>query len=610
MNTYIYNKVKTAAKRVGVALAAPLLLSGLTTSCLDTVILPDDKTVDEDFWQTSSDVASMVNGAYAALTSFDVLERLIVWGDFRGDEFLRNKSADVSTTTQALDEIAAVNIQTTNKYGEWASIYTAINRCNIVLDRAEAVMSVDPNYTEGTYMVDRSQMLALRALCYFYLVRNFRDVPYITEAYMNSSQNMQVAQSSPAYVIDRCIADLEEAQKTALSAQSYTVGDWERVGWMTDDAINALLADIYLWRASVNHSQADYQMCISYCDKVIESKRAQHVRGRNEVEEKEYPLADAASMYLSLFFVQNAEESIFELQSRSNLAVCQYYYKYKKESGNSGEGWLKAAPIFGGTSSTYNATTSISNSTLYSSSDLRYYAACYMPSNSEESYGVRKIISENAVVDKTQVKQRETYNYGGLNRNYSVYRLTDIMLMKAEALVQMAEGVPSDATDEEKEAIATRNEQVLRPAFNLVQAVNTRALYQDNVGDSIKWNTFRVMDKDQFEQLVMQERLREFCFEGRRWYDLMRYNYRHVNGVKYERTMAEIIDAGEQLPANSSDMLALMARSRGSEASSVQTKMQNEAFLYMPVPNKDIIVCPLLRQNPAYKDASEYEKKY
>ena len=572
----------------------------MLVSCLDTIILPDDKTVDEDFWKTKENVASMVNAAYAAMASDDVIARLIVWGDFRTDEFLRTSSADVSTTTQALDEIAAVNMQTTNMYASWSSLYTIINRCNIVLDRAAEVMELDPNYTLGDYQVDRSQMLALRSLCYFYLVRNFRDVPYITEAYMNSSQNMQVAQSSPAYVLERCIADLEEAAKTPIAARGYTTNNWRRVGWMTDDAINALLADIYLWRAAVTHNQADYDQCIAYCDKVIESKRSQHVRGRDEVTEKEYPLADASKMYDDLFVSQNAEESIFEIQSRSNTAICQYYYKYKSTTGAGGEGWLKATPIFGMAASRYDASTSLSNSTLFTTTDLRYNAACYIPSNGEASYDVRKMISENSIINTTLVTARETYNYGGLDRNYNIYRLTDVMLMKAEALIEKVDTALE----------ASEQQTLLREPFTLIQKVNERALYQENKGDSMVWSTFQRLSKDQFEQLVMQERLREFCFEGRRWYDLMRYNYRHVNGVDYSRTLAELQDAGASLVPNYSDMLVLMTRMRGTEGNGVQAKMANEAYLYMPIPNSDIIVCPLLRQNPVYKNSNEYEKNY
>ena len=227
MKTYIYNKVKNAGRGVSrliILASVPFLFA----SCLDTIILPDDKTVDEDFWQTKEQVASMVNGAYAAMTSSDLLARLIVWGDFRTDEVLRYTGADVSPTTDALDEIAAVNIQPTNMFATWSTLYNVINRCNIVLERSEAVMSIDPNYTMGDYQVDRSQMLALRSLCYFYLVRNFRDVPYTATAYMNSSQNRQLAQSSPLEVLNKCIEDLEEAAKTPLSAQG--VSGWRKVG--------------------------------------------------------------------------------------------------------------------------------------------------------------------------------------------------------------------------------------------------------------------------------------------------------------------------------------------------------------------------------------------
>jgi len=126
----------------------------------------------------------------------------------------------------------------------------------------------------------------------------------------------------------------------------------------------------------------------------------------------------------------------------------------------------------------------------------------------------------------------------------------------------------------------------------------------------MKWATFKNLSREKIEELVMQERMREFCFEGRRWYDLMRYNYRHITGVNYSKTMMEQMEAGGALPANSTDMLDLMTRCRGTEASGVKAKMANEAYLYMPVPNRDIIVCPLLKQNPAYKNTNEFEKSY
>ena len=141
----------------------------LMCSCVDTVLLPNDKTV--DYWKTKADVMSMVNGVYATMAGADVMGLFVVWGDFRSDELVPVTTISNGTMT-ALTEINAANIQTDNAYSNWGSLYTVINNCNIVLKNAKGVMSVDPSYTEGDYNTDRSQMLALRALTYFYLVRN------------------------------------------------------------------------------------------------------------------------------------------------------------------------------------------------------------------------------------------------------------------------------------------------------------------------------------------------------------------------------------------------------------------------------------------------------
>ena len=55
-----------------------IVASLMAVSCVDTVILPDDKTVDEDFWKSKSDVQLMVNGAYRSMLSTDIVKRLIV----------------------------------------------------------------------------------------------------------------------------------------------------------------------------------------------------------------------------------------------------------------------------------------------------------------------------------------------------------------------------------------------------------------------------------------------------------------------------------------------------------------------------------------------------
>lgn len=559
----------------------------MLTSCVDTVILPYDKTVDEDYWKTKDDVTQMVAGAYQAMTSSDVIWRLIVWGDFRSDELTAVTSIS-NTTYNALAEIEAVNIQTTNTYATWASLYSVINDCNIVLKKAEGVMSIDPSYTEGDYKADCSQMLALRSLCYFYLVRNFRDVPYSTTAYMNSSQEMELPQLAPDSVLQGCINDLVEAEANALDPSAYS--NWKRVGYINREAIDAILADIYLWRASVKHSAADYQKCVEYCDKVIESKKKNHTVGAGQIDDQEYPLAEGSEAFEELFCTQNAEESIFELQfdgtNNSNTAVAQTFYKYG--SNTSTTGYMKVASVLG-----ENTTVYVNNNNSITS-DYRMKNNVYAAGTGGGSYDVRKMVAETGITsgDPSSITQNRQSGraYGNFKQNYIFYRLADVMLMKAEAQTALSD---NDADIQ------------LRQAFNLVQAVNTRSLYTK--GDSLKWAYYNTQDK--METLVLNERLRELSFEGKRWYDLMRYNYRHVTASDYSKTFYQLNQEGYEFPKNYQAMLDLVTRKYDSGGTAAASKMRSELYLYMPINNTDMKVNYSLHQNPAYSDDDKFVKQ-
>ena len=622
MNIHIISKKIRTSFLGFYGILVPLTLGGvgggLLSSCLDTVILPDDITVGEDFWKRKSDVALMVNAAYEGMTlqfsdhstsenkyiSGNVIENLIVWSA-RSDEFIQAEAPE-GAIPNALAEVLSASSQVTNRYTNWSQFYSVINKCNIVLERAPQVLSEDPNYTEGDYLTDRSQMLVLRSLCYFYLLRNFRDIPYVDTPFMDSSQERVFKQESPAVVLQKCIESLEEAAANAIQARSYS--NWRRVGWFTQDGIHALLADVYLWRASVMHDASDYQKAVNYCDLVIESKKAQHVKGRNELVEKAYPLADATNAYRELFVAQNAEESIFELQVSSNAALCKYFYKYG--SNSSTVGFLKASNIFTLNSSVTNIS-SATEDKVFPTNDIRYFSSIFTPITGAEAFDVRKMVSN---LPQTNLEQQGrgsvARTYPALDQNYIIYRLSDVMLMKAEALVQLVDttGLSSlDATAKADRQAAIDTE--LQKAFELVEAVNTRSLLEANKADAITWAKLTSMKrtgKSGMELLVLEERLRELCFEGKRWYDLLRFNYRHINGVNYNESLGT--QGLENLPANSSEMLDMVTRGKGTQAAGLKAKMRNEAYLYLPLPNSDVILSPELKQNPAYSSNNQYER--
>ena len=102
--------------------------------------------------------------------------------------------------------------------------------------------------------------------------------------------------------------------------------------------------------------------------------------------------------------------------------------------------------------------------------------------------------------------------------NWIVYRLSDVVLMKAEALIQISD-----------------DEATLKEAFSLVREVFKRSnpyAYQNttSANDSIDYKQNNT--KDAIERLILNERQREFVGEGKRWYDLVRYAQRKGNTVE------------------------------------------------------------------------------
>lgn len=589
-------------------------------SCVDTVILPDDKIVDEDYWQTKSDVSGVVAAAYSQLKSEDLQRNFIVWGDFRSDELQLSNSVSLTNTTayvQDLNQVYSLNILPSNAFTNWNNLYSAINYCNLVIAKAEGVVSIDPNYTLGDYKADIARVKALRALCYFYLVRVFRDVPVSTEAYMNDGQEREIEQKAPAEVLEMCISDLKEVEPDALLSNTY--GDWRDKGYMTKDAIHALLADIYLWRASVNQmdnpaqAKADYEECVAYCDKIIAAKKNAHVMLRGE-QEKDYYLANSDDYYDDVFgstvgfnsngrtiHGMNSEESIFEIQYRyyssvsniltmeSNPGVLKMYYKYNGNN-NGATSYFMTTSNYGVYSSSTSGTNLFKNT-----DDVRQNEFIFAANSGQDQYAVRKFIATSSCNKKAETSGPDVNN---VRPNWILYRLTDIMLMKAEALVQLNELANQDAGDgaegdEGNEGDGSESVDYLQQAFNLVYAVNVRSL-PDGSTNVLKFNVY----KDRMESLVLQERARELCFEGKRWFDLMRYNYRHVSGVQYDKTFDQ---QGGNYVANYSEMLTLAMTAKYSSVAAMASKMPTEPYLYWPINTGQMDVNTKLKQNPVWK---------
>jgi hypothetical protein len=254
------------------------------------------------------------------------------------------------------------------------------------------------------------------------------------------------------------------------------------------------------------------------------------------------------------------------------------YFRYNNASSN-GYGYLKASSKYG----TVDAT---GNGVWNNSVDQRLYEFLYdANSASQEQFGVRKFVATvSAGVNNTADSHRDTR--AAVYQNWILYRLTDVMLMKAEALVQLYNMGGKAEGD-------TRNEE----AFNICKFINDRSLSDANkTSYAMKYTTYR----DKMEELVLAERARELCFEGKRWFDLMRYNYRHT------ATKADLKKKlTEGYVANSDEFFELALRKYAVPAA-MKAKMRDERYLYMPINQDEVELNSNLVQNPVYKSASKY----
>ena len=567
------------------------LLGASFTSCNDFLNLePLNDIVLENFWTDKSDVETALLGVYEALASSDCVKRMCIWGEIRADNYVEGNQ-----TSEDIRQLLRENLIYTNSYCNYVSFYSVINRANTILYFAPQVAEKDPNYLYDELLAHEAEAITLRCLSYWYLIRSFHDVPYVLEPSIDDEggrAKFYVPQSTFEEILDSLITDLEHIKKYAVNKYS---SEDANTGRITRATICALLADMYLWRGRAD----DWDKCIAVCEEVNTFKRAEFEKIKGKEGQlsdlrlyNNYPLISdvwdedyLGNAFYEIFGVGNSFESLFELPYNYDVKNPTKGFFLSTWMNQTNYGELKVFPKIG------DSFSGSGNDVFEQPLDNRYYHNVFDFSGEASQYMPGKFIySDLEVYVAGGDIALDAYSYrssdNSAQANWPVYRYSEVLLFEAEAYLAKARRAGDGSAD----ATTFKSK-----AFDLIDAVNKRAIGIDNEKiektspKTLETMGYKTATLEEMENLLLKERRRELMFEGKRWYDLVRFSRREGN----QERLIKAIDA----------------RHDGATMSAIKIKLRNPYAMYFPIARDEMRKSEgYLKQNPAYKDDEKIEQ--
>ena len=495
------------------------VFSASCNSMLDTV--PQGQFTAEQLDESS--VEGLLASAYAGLEAHFYGNNEAFAGpstnwifDVRSDDAYKGGGGTGMEENIHLLEVSEINSDNVSCLNKWQNNYYAISRVH------NAMLAIN----QASSLSNAAQMLGelktLRAWYYFDLIRIFKRIPYFTENDdVNTKSNGEFTRDQ---IFDFIKRDLTEAIEV-LPAQKSAAGR------ITKTTAQAIMAKVCAFTSSWNEVK-------TYADAVIQS-------GQYSL----YPnFGD-----LSKIDHNNGSESIFALQTStandkahinwSNLLNCTYsdgnlygtgddFFYGSQNLVNAFRTDANGLPLLDGTFNQVNVTTDYAGS-LDPRLDFtvgrigmpwRGYTYTAGWCRAYDTYGEYSNKKAWPAPDQALA----AWPWGANSLNFMFIRYADILLLKAEALVETATGnnAAEDASLVEARALVNQiRERAAKSIDGSYTPVDLDPFTADyNVGTyptegdgNLYWT------KERARMAVRFERRLELALEGNRWFDLVRW---------------------------------------------------------------------------------------
>lgn len=472
-------------------------------SCSKTLdVDPTSVITTNSFWKTEDDARGALNGMYVDLRG--VAEALFMTGDQRSEIY---EGGVYGGGTYVLFN----NAMTPDVPGhpDWYGYYRVINSANLILKYVPGITF--SNETEKNNIL--AQAYTMRAFIYFNMTKTWGDLVIRTEPTESASAEVTQKERSPKEEVFTLIkADIEEALK--LFPNNNFNGQrsmWSRAG------ANALKADVYLWTGKrMNGGQADFTAALEACNAVETADVAllpnfadvfkYSNKGNKEVIMSiRYNDLEGSNYFWHMWIIGSAVPSNISQRVKDIILPV----------GN-GQGLMVATALV------RNQFTS--DDTRRNASFLEIYT---FNQNGDSTYYTNVGLKGSGVI------------VGG-NRVFSsdviLYRLADVLLMKAEAKNALGQDPSAE-----------------------INMVRSRAY-----GPNFNNHVFVSGSKEENDEAILKERLLELMYEGKRWWDLLRFD-----------------KAFEMVPT-------------------LQTQAGKDYLKLFPIANSVLSLEPKIQQNPGY----------
>ena len=567
---------------------------GLTlNSCNDFLDYQPTAVIDED--TAFSYPEEMVVAAYAMLGDcwYTYPFNLFPYGDITSDNCLKGGSGTTDTNYHHLEIWSSLTSSNPDHMDElWYRLYCAVSRCN------RALVSLERNGAavlgEETTAQREAEVRFLRAHFYYKLVTVFRQVPWVDEVvYVN---NTVEETSNTQYTYEELFQLIISDFQAAYDVLPVTQTDGGRVNkiaaasYLAKCYLDLAWGDGYESGTGVDHINQSYmQRVVDYTDDVVASAYGY--------------LDDFGDIFLPEY--ENSIESIFAVQTsdyeedntvygRANWStmlngcwgIWSCGWDFHKPSQNLVNAFKteNGLPMFDTYDDDHNAYP-VNGSPTTQKWDPRLFHTVGMPTfpyKYEEAYTLTTANSRTpntygyytSLKEVPQRSQGETYNgsWQAFAMNDYVFRYTDVMLMRAEALIEL---------DRLEEARTIINDIRQRAA----NSVDKHISYAADQCEIALYPESYFQTQEQARQCLRWERRLELAMENGRYFDLRRW------GIASETLTAYF--ASEQNSQYEGQTYAQYYRD------ALYTPDKNEFF---PIPYNQMYYIPgLYTQNQGYE---------